>query len=357
MRNRLVFLKTLVAIAVTLAVVVFGRDQVFGQGGRWIAKAPIPTPRQGLGVGVVNGILYAVGGQIRHPMGVGPAEGGPWEFLSTVEAYDPSTNLWTSKAPMPTPRSGVRVGVVDGILYAVGGTGSATVGPSLTLDTMDAYDPVRNTWTAKAPMPTRRYGYAVGVAKGILFVVGGSTGTETGLVEAYDPITNRWTVKAPMPSPRVWPGVGVVNGILYVVGGVCCGCCEAGYGTSHILDTVEAYDPTTNMWTAKAPMPTQRYGFAVGVANQVLYVVGGFRVGTTPVNVVEAYDPMRNAWTTKAPLPGTRSPAGLGEVKGILYAVGGVKRVPFEPGTPGCGGTSCYKFVEDPITYAFRAMP
>jgi len=240
-------------------------------------------------------------------------------------------------------RSRLSAGVVDGILYAVGGTGSETVGPSLIRDTMDAYDPVRNTWTAKAPMPTHRYGHAVGVARGILYVVGGST--ETGLMEAYDPITNRWTVKTPMPTPRVWPGVGVVNGILYVVGGVCCGCCEAGYGTSHVLDTVEAYDPTTNTWTAKAPLPTPRYEFAVGVANQALYVVGGFYRGATSINVVEAYDPTRNIWTTKAPLPGTLNSVHLGEVKGILHAVSAVKWVP--------GGPDSL----DPITYAFKAVP
>jgi N-acetylneuraminic acid mutarotase len=353
MRNRLVFLETLVAIAVTLVVVVFGRDQVFGQGGRWTVKAPIPTPREGLAVGVVNGILYAVGGQIRHPTGVGMGDGGHWEFLSTVEAYDPSTNSWSTKTPLPTPRSGVAVGVVDGILYAVGGTGSETVGPSLTLDTMDAYDPVRNTWTARAPMPTRRYGHAVGVARGILYVVGGGTGTETGLVEAYDPITNRWTVKAPMPTPRVWPGVGVVNGILYVVGGVCCGCCEPA---DKILGTVEAYDPTTNTWTAKAPMLTPRAGVPVGVANQVLYVVGGFSPGATWVNL-EAYDPTRNVWTTKTSLPVNWFPAGLGVVKGILYAVGGVKTVPGGPDSPRCGGAPCSQSVLDPITYAFKAVP
>ncbi|HVH32255.1 MAG TPA: hypothetical protein VNA31_11435, partial [bacterium] len=102
----------------------------------------------------------------------------------------------------------------------------------------------------------------------------------------------------------------------------------------------------TNKWTAKAPIPTQRYDFAVGVANQVLYVVRGFRVGATPVNLVEAYDPTRNVWTTKAPLPGTRNSVSLGEVKGILYAVGGVKQVPGVPDT-----------AEDPITYAFKAVP
>src|SRR3989449_1194406 len=256
MRSGVALWRTLLVTGVALVVVVVsGRDHVFGEGGTWIAKASIPTPRTGLAVGVVNGILYAVGGSITH-FGVG----GYTEFLSTVEAYNPSTNSWTTKAPLPTPRGELTVGVVDGIPYALGGHRSQT---EPTLDTMDAYDPVRNVWTAKAPMPTPRGGHAVGVAKGTLFTVGGwgvKTGP-TGLVEAYDPITNKWTAKASMPTPRVGLGVGVVNGMLYAVGG---SCCNPGHG-SRILDTVEVYDPTTDTWTAKAPLPTPMARPVVGV--------------------------------------------------------------------------------------------
>ncbi len=360
MRTQAALWKALLLLGVAL-VVISSRDQVFGQGGTWIAKAPIPTPRQGLAVGVVNGILYAVGGVIVHT-GVG----GSTELLSTVEAYDPSTNSWTTKTSMPTPRGGLTVGVVDGILYALGGHSSQT---KPTLDTMDAYDPVRNAWTAKAPMPTARGGVAVGVARETLYVLGGwgtATGP-TGLVEAYDPITNRWTMKAPMPSPRVGLGVGVVNGILYAVGGACC---SPGHG-SRIFGTVEAYDPATNTWTTKAPMPTPRYYLAVGVVNQILYAVGGHKGSggnapttneteyATTAGVVEAYDPSRNVWTAKAPLPGNTNFVSLGSVNGILYAVGGVKWVPAGSDSyPPCGSSpACVKIAEDPITYAFKAVP
>jgi N-acetylneuraminic acid mutarotase len=115
MRNRVALWRTLLIIGVALAV-VSGPREVLGQGGTWIPKAPIPTPREGLAVGVVNEILYAVGGEIVHA-GVG----GYVEFLSTVEAYDPSTNSWSSKAPLLTPRGGLTVGVVNRILYALGG--------------------------------------------------------------------------------------------------------------------------------------------------------------------------------------------------------------------------------------------
>jgi Kelch motif protein len=339
--------KTLIVLGVALAV-ASGPGEVFGQGGRWTAKAPIPTPRAGLGVGVVNGILYAVGGRVYH-------DDGPSEDLPTVEAYDPSTNSWTTKSPMPTPRAYLSVGVVGGILYALGGFGSQ--GPVSTR--LDAYDPVRNTWMLKAPMPTARDWYAAGVAKGILYAVGGWG--PAGLVEAYDPTSNSWTTKAPMPSPRSHFGIGVVNDILYAGGGECC---LPGHG-SRVLGTLEAYDPITNAWTGKVPMLTPRFGFAVAVANHVLYAVGGYEGSggnapttteyATPVDVVEAYNPTKNAWTAKTHLPGNRNFVGLGSVNGILYAVGGLRWEPYVTSSPLPHGP--IKFTVDPITYAFKVVP
>src|SRR5437899_10589569 len=57
--------------------------------GTWTTKAPMPTARWGLAAGVVNGILYAIGG------------GGTSGFSdpTVVEAYDLATNTWTTKAP------------------------------------------------------------------------------------------------------------------------------------------------------------------------------------------------------------------------------------------------------------------
>src|SRR3989441_53069 len=136
--------------------------------GVWTTKAPMPTPRTGLATGVVNGILYAVGGND----GV--------SFLGTVEAYDPATNTWTTKASMPTVRTDLAAEVVNGILYAVGGNNGPFLG------TVEAYR-VTNTWTTKAPMLTARHQLAAGVVNGILYAVGGYNGSFLPTVEAFDP--------------------------------------------------------------------------------------------------------------------------------------------------------------------------
>ena len=111
MRSGVALWRTLLVTGVALVVVVVsGGDQVLGEGGTWTLKAPMPTPRVGLAVGIVNGILYAVGGATQAGS----------DYLSTAEAYDPARNMWTVKAPMPTPREGLAVGVVNGILREFG---------------------------------------------------------------------------------------------------------------------------------------------------------------------------------------------------------------------------------------------
>jgi len=229
-----------------------------------------------MGVAVVNGVLYAVGGFIPYVGAVG-----------TVEAYDPATNTWTTKAPMQIPRDYLAAGVVNGVLYAVGGYVHPG-GAQMQSDTVEAYDPVADTWTLKASMPTPRSGLGVGVVNGILYAVGGSSWS--GEVQAYDPTTNTWATKAKIPTKRAGLGVGVMNGLVYAVGGV-----PIPGDTQGFLKVIEVYDPSTNTWTTKAPMPTARTELGVGVLGNSLYAIGGYfplssnSYGFTPNN--EAFHP------------------------------------------------------------------
>jgi N-acetylneuraminic acid mutarotase len=306
--------KTWRSFAAALLVTACGHDQ----GPRttcvadcWTVQASMPTPRTGFGVGVVNGILYTVGGAL--------PSSSPHSAVATVEAYDAATNHWTTRAPMPTARTGARVAVLNGLLYAVGGTPAGQVDP-LPAGTVEAYDPASNSWTTKPPIPAPPFGAGVGVVNGILYVVGGIAPSSSGVVvtgtlQAYDPIANTWTTKAPIPTPRLGFGVSVVNGILYTVGGDAAG-------------TVEAYDPATNTWAARQAMLTPRSGLDVGVVNGILYAAGGTTGNNSDgipiiVNTFEAYDPATNTWTTKAPMITGRMGLGVGVAGGVVYAVGG----------------------------------
>jgi len=64
--------------------------------------------------------------------------------MASVEAYDPATNTWREKAPLPAALEGMGRGL-NGILYVTGGSDAYTVQSSLY-----AYDASSNSWTSKA---------------------------------------------------------------------------------------------------------------------------------------------------------------------------------------------------------------
>src|SRR5438477_489784 len=147
------------------------------------------------------------------------------------------SGAWSTKAPMPTARQVMGVGVVNGKVYAVGGTNSVT-SSGTDFSVVEAYDPVSNTWSTKAPIPTARHTLGAGVVNEMLYAVGGHNGANVvSTVEAYDPESDSWTEVAPMPTARI-PGVGVVNGVLYAVGGY-------DYSAHTALSTNEAFTPTS----------------------------------------------------------------------------------------------------------------
>jgi kelch-like protein 2/3 len=96
----------------------------------------MPTARASFGVGVVNDVLYAIGG----------TSGSSCPGLANVEAYDPASDTWTTKANMLTPRGNIGVGVVDGLVYAI--DGQAGCGGDTTA--VEAYDPASDSWTSRA---------------------------------------------------------------------------------------------------------------------------------------------------------------------------------------------------------------
>ncbi|HUQ19149.1 MAG TPA: hypothetical protein VM099_06005, partial [Gemmatimonadaceae bacterium] len=265
-----------------------GNMQAFNTAtGHWNSKTPMPTSRGELAAGVIDGILYAVGGYNSGD-------------LNTVEAYDIAADKWTTKAPLPTAREGLAVAVVNGILYAIGGnqrSGATLIAGSLS-----------TSGTVNVPQVSR-------------FNLQ-SAAHPLGTVEAYDPATNKWTTKASMPTPRSMLAVGVLNGVIYALGG--------SSGSLMGMRTVEAYDPATDTWTRKSDMPSTssdaspygRAAFAAAVVDGTLYAIGGFAV-YAETNLVETYDPSLDKWTRGVPMPTMRQSLGAVTVDGIVYAVGG----------------------------------
>jgi hypothetical protein len=92
-----------------------------------------------------------------------------------------------------------------------------------------------------------------------------------------------------MPTARSGVAGAVLRGRFYVLG-------HSNVQPGDPQNIVEAYNPVTNTWATRAPMPTGRGDLAAGrvmlEGRSHILAVGGFDVeGSTPGDVNEAYTP------------------------------------------------------------------
>lgn len=166
---------------------------------KWTRKADMPTPRLNLSTSAVNGKIYAIGGNVLIDNVI--------KALSTVEEYDPATDTWTKKADMPTPRYVLSTSVVNGKIYAIGGQSGRPIGgiPN-PLETVEEYDPATDTWTNKTGMPTARGGLSASAVDGKIYAIGGAKGAMGfSTVEEYDTgFVPSQSVNAAGKLPTLW---------------------------------------------------------------------------------------------------------------------------------------------------------
>jgi N-acetylneuraminic acid mutarotase len=287
----------------------------------WISKAPMHEARSGVGVAVVNGKIYAIGGS---------TQSGQWPNIrggtvGTNEEYDPATDTWTFKVPLPTPRHVFATAVCQNKIYCIGGyTSNGTV-----TGVNEVYDPATDTWENKAPMPTARIGLQANTANGKIYLIGGYvpayyttqnfSSSFLTLNEVYDPATDSWAKKAPMPTAASNYASAVVDNKIYLIGGLF---------KSEEFTLNQIYDPKTDTWRQGTPSPSiTAYGAAgatTGVnAPKRIYILGQDFSFPEPPYINRVYDPENNSWTFGVAVPTNRRGLVVAVVNDMLYAIGG----------------------------------
>jgi hypothetical protein len=272
--------------------------------GRWVDLAPLNDPRQEVGVAALNGLIYVAGGF--HPDG---------SAATTVEAYDPVTDIWSFVAPLPLGVHHPGAAAVNGKFYVFGGERSPDAAPS---DATFEYDPALNSWVTKARMPTPRGAMGTGVVDGKIYAAGGEPFGENDFA-VYDPVVDTWTALPPMPTPRNHLAGGGEGSTFYAVGG------RSG-AIGGITSVVEAFDTNTSSWRQRTVMPTPRGGIGGTVAGDCLYIFGGENNPTSPVGIfdqTEIYDPSTDSWRSLTPMAVARHGIGAAALGNRIYIPGG----------------------------------
>ena len=247
----------------------------------WTKKRPMALSAHHTPLVEYQGKIYVLGGFVP------PVSGGGWEPIDNAWEYDPVADSWKALAPIPTKRGSAVAAEVDGKLYVIGGAsthpGSTEAamrfnGPARSVDTNEVYDPATNTWETRQPMPTARNHAYGGAVNGKIYVIGGRLGSgfitvasNTDMVEEYNPATDSWgAVKAKMPTPRSGGATGIYGGKIYVAGGE--------VSTPQLVGAfkaVEVYDPAANHWMPFPPMPIPRHGVAGAMVGNRFHLVSG----------------------------------------------------------------------------------
>ena len=244
----------------------------------WDSRAAMPTARYATSAVTLNDKIYVIGG-------VNASN----QIQNVVEVYDPIHDLWSTAPSMPTARN--RLAAVtgsDGKIYAIGGSTTSTLDLTGYTSVVEVYTPTTNSWTTAAPMNTPRVGLAAAVSGGQIYVFGGYgktpgyTARYLLTVEGYNPVSNTWSNSPSMKVARYGlAAASTSTGLIYLIGGKN----ESSVNPSNN----EEYTPSSGASSYITGLPSgQRSELAAVSINKqgdILYAMGGGNQWTPMINL------------------------------------------------------------------------
>jgi N-acetylneuraminic acid mutarotase len=244
----------------------------------WTSGPALPSKRHHIMAGVIGKTLFAISG-VQYSSG--------WTAAREVYALEEGSSSWSAKCLITEGRIAAACVSFDQRLFVIGGqTYEPDYGKYISLSSVEVYDPASDTWEYRTPMPTKRNHGAAVVVDSLIYVIGGrymlnGQITNLNVNEVYDPAVDTWTVRAPLPLPLGGISASALNGKIYIFGG------EYFEGKGGVHPETWEYDPATDTWARATSMITPRHGTGAVTAGNAIYVIGGAHVvafGASAVN-------------------------------------------------------------------------
>lgn len=234
--------------------------------------------------------------------------GGPAGATDLHLRYQPLTNIWDTLAPVPYLAQQPAGAVLNGKIHYFGGGYPNSGTP---LDSHYVYDPSLNSWAAAAALPIPRVIMEAASINGKLYALSGQP--DKTRVDEYDPATNAWTPKNPLPDMNFWYSAITVhaNEIFRFGGG--------GYLSP--VKHVGKYDPATDSWIALTTLSVGLHAPAATSLGGLIYIGGGYNGGNT--DVVQTFDASTLAFNTVSSLPVPIAYHEMVTIDTCIYSVGG----------------------------------
>jgi N-acetylneuraminic acid mutarotase len=240
---------------VTSSVQVYSPEQA-----SWRDAADFPVVFHHPNVASAGGLLYVLG--FHAGSGQRAADGSAY-------AYDPETDSWTERAPLPlgTERGASCVTSFEDKIYVFGGTND------IALAEASVYLPAEDRWEALPLLPVARHHCIAAVVSDKIYIVSGrDVVIEEVQTESFvfDPVALSYEEVAPIPTPRGGAAGGELGGRIYVFGG------EGNVNDDNgIFHDAEEYDPSTDTWASLPDMVVPRHGLGAAVIGDRMYLPGG----------------------------------------------------------------------------------
>ncbi|WP_031428998.1 malectin domain-containing carbohydrate-binding protein [Flavimarina sp. Hel_I_48] len=153
----------------------------------WKSAPSMPNPRGHFSAALVNGMLYAIGGQHGHDREIVDQK--------AVHAYNPNTKTWSEKQALPYARSHFEPGTIvyDDQIIIVGGRR----GKHYFYNRITAYDPETNTWREIGTLPAEIVGPSSKIFDDQLVITNG------GLNGDWNPTDKTWSTSFELKKPTL----------------------------------------------------------------------------------------------------------------------------------------------------------